>query len=173
MSIEYRGEIKLGYRLIILAAVPFLAFLGIVLTHLFGVLGPETRELVVSLLLGDFTRFGDFIGFLAVFLCAVVIPIIMVIVASYTALLLPNHVTNIDADRRIVTCAFDLPWRQSYRRSYGFDELCIKMIHYDEGNRIKLSLPDRWVALTLISELSYSVTEQKFRRLVEIGLPNK
>lgn len=173
MLIEYRNEVKFLHRMIALAAIPFAAFLGIVLTHLFGVFSHETRELVTSIFLGDLTRFGDFLGFLAIILCVVILPIIMVIAALYTVFLSPSHVINIDAAHRTVTCDFDLPLRKSYRKSYDFDDLHIKLVYDDEGSLIKLSLPDRWVDLTLISERSYRVAKQKFARLVEMGLPSK
>ncbi|MCF6444311.1 hypothetical protein [Nereida sp. MMG025] len=175
MSIEYSDELKLSHRMIKIAGAAFFAFVGIVLTHVAGVFGHEARELVSSIFAGDLTRFVDFAVYLVFFFCVVVLPIIVAIASLYTALLSPNHVTKIDADRRMVTCDFDLPWGKPYRRSYDFDELCIKLIYDSEypGSSIKLSLPDRWVALTLILEPSMRVAEQKFRRLVEIGLPHK
>lgn len=173
MSMEFRDELQLGNRMIILAMAPFSAFVGFVLTSYFEVFSREASELVISIFLGDFTRFGDFVGFLLLCLCSVVIPIILVLASFYTALVSPNHVTHIDADRRMVTCDFDLPWMTPYRRSYRFDELRIKLIYDDECNTLKLRVPDRWFGLTLISESSSRVAERKFTQLVENGLSNR
>jgi len=119
------------------------------------------------------SRFGDFLGLILIFFCCSVIPIILVIGCSYIALLSPNHVIDIDADCKMVTCDFDLPWMKPYSKSYNFNELFIKMITESENNRIDLYVPDRRFALTLISELDTYVLEQKFGRLEEIGLPSK
>lgn len=173
MSLEFRDELKLGNRLLILAGAPFSALIGSVLTSQFGVFGPEAYDLVTSILLGDFARFGDFLGFILVVFCSVVVSFILVVVCLYTALLSPNHVTKIDAERRMVTCDYQLPLIKRYSRSYSFDELSISLVYDDERNRITLSTPDRWLALTLISESGTKVAEKKFRQLLEIGLPSR
>ena len=173
MSFEFSDELKLGNRLIILAGAPFAALIGTVLTSQFGVFGPEAYDLVTSVFLGDFARFGDFLGFILVFFCSVVVSIILVVVCLYAALLSPNHITNIDADRRMVNCDYQLPLTKRYIRSYSFDEVSIGLIYDDESNRITLRVPDRWLALTLISESCTKVAERKFKQLLEIGLPSR
>lgn len=169
-----RGRGYDRHRIIMLAGIPFAAFIGVVITSRFDVFSRDAYDLIGSIFQGDMTRFGDFLGFVAVALCSVVMPIILVLACLYNAVLKPNHVINIDPDRRMVAVDFDLPWMKPYGSIYRFDEIDgIELRQDDEGDEIRLHLPDRKCPLTLISESRFSVAERKFGRLVEIGLPSR
>ena len=176
MALEYRSEMTLRVRLLLLLAVPFVALIGSVLISFFGVFSREAYELVASIFGGDMTRLGDFLGYILVMAFSVGVSSTLIIACLFTALVKQNYVVEIDADRRIVDVHFlrALPWQRYSRSSYQFDEIEAIELKYDvEETEILLRLPNRKRALRFTSEFKRSAAESKLRQFKEMGLPVK
>ena len=174
MDIEFRNEMKLGHRFLILLAVPFFSFVAMVIGSFFGVFSTEARDLVTSVLQGDMTRTGDFLGYIAIVGLCVGGTGIVIIAGLYLALVKPDHIVTISPERRRIDVQFHLPWREPRSVSYRFDQIEAVELKYDnEQNEILLRLPDRRRPLILTREFRPWAAEAKLRHLKEMGLTSK
>ncbi|MEL6565964.1 MAG: hypothetical protein AAFQ59_16105 [Pseudomonadota bacterium] len=176
MVLEYKIEVRLRDRLLLALAIPFVALIGAVLISFFGVFGRDAYDLIGSIIERDNTRLRDFLGYVVIVTLSVGGTCTLIFAALYTAFFHPNHIVEIDPDRRVVNVYFFhvLPWLHSPRASYRFDEIeAIELKYDDEQNRILLRLPDRKRPLILIYEFRRWTAERKFKQLKEMGLPTR
>lgn len=176
MVLEYRHETTLAARLVILLTVPFMMLIATVFIGFFELFSGEAYDLVASIFGGDMARLKEFLVFLLLLTISVGFSGILIIAVLYGSLVKRDYVVEIDPDRRTVNIHFKraLPWHHSSSFSYRFDEIEAIELQYDnEGNEIRLRLPDRKFALMLLREFRRPVAEKKLSQFKEMGLPAK
>ncbi|SEW47619.1 hypothetical protein SAMN04488515_3639 [Cognatiyoonia koreensis] len=176
MVLEYRQEATLAGRLVSFMAVPFMMLIAGALIGVFGLFSREAYDLVASIFGGDMARLKEFLVFLLLLTISVGFSSILIIAGLYVSLVRRDYVVEIHPDRRTVNIYFQraLLWHHSSSSSYRFDEIeAIELRYDDEGNEIRLRLPDRKFALKLLREYSRPVAEKKLSQLKEMGLPAK
>lgn len=175
MVLEYKTETNLRVRILFLLLLPFVALIATVLISFFGLFSEDAYALVTSVIGGDMTRLGDFLGYLVVLLVVLVCSGGIMFGLIYHALFEPDHFAEIDPHSRTMVVLLYSPWPWLRMRSttYRFDEVVgLKLRYDDEQSAVLLYLPDRKRPLALIAERQWHVAQQKFNRLIKIGLPS-
>ena len=179
MVIEYRDETPPRVRVFIaVVVIPFMVILAMVSILDFGLFGSDALDLVGSTLRGDFTRLGDFVGYLALLLLCVGIPSVFIYVSISKGVFAPNVVVAIDPGRRIVSIYRDLPWQSSRRTEYAFSdveaiELANSSLIASEQNEISLRIRGLKRPLVLAAIFDAQAAAQEFQKLKEMGLPSR
>ena len=172
MIIEFKEEMTLRNRAVLLLMVPFAALVGGVLISQFGVFGSEAYNLISSIFQGDLSRVGDFLGYLLVLFLSVIVTGFLIAATLYGAIIQPNLRVKFDSDRRVVDVKFYPVWSKPRGMTYGFNEVqAVELSHDGEDSRIRLRLPDRRWPLTIHVTYDHQEAEHKFAQLRHIGLP--
>jgi hypothetical protein len=175
MILEYRVETKFAFRVLYLLLLTFVAALASFMISFFDLFSGEAYKLFASIIGGDMTRLGDFLGYLALLIVIVGCSGGLMFGLVHEAVFKTNHVAEIDTQSHTVIVRYFSPWPWSKKRSatYRFDELAGLKLRYDsEESEVLLYLPDRRRPLTLVAERDRHVAQQKFKRLRGIGLPS-
>ncbi|MEO0917786.1 MAG: hypothetical protein AAFY31_12530 [Pseudomonadota bacterium] len=175
MKLEYKAETNLRIRVLFALLLLFVSLIATALISFFGLFGGGAYELITSVIGGDMTRLGDFLGYLAALVIVLGCSGALLSGLVFHAFFETNHVAEIDPQSRTVVVKYYSPWPWHRPRSsaYQFDEVGgLKLIYDDEQSRVLLYLPDRKRPLTLFVERRWHVAQQKFHRLKETGLPS-
>ncbi|PRY79583.1 hypothetical protein CLV80_102228 [Yoonia maritima] len=179
MLIEYRDETTPRVRLFIAVVVtPFMVILAMNFILAFGLFGRDALDLVGSMLRGDFTRLGDFVGYLALLLLCVGIPCVFIYASISKGVFAPNVVVTIDPSRQIVSICRGVTWQSSRHAEYAFSdvaaiELANSSLTASEQNEISLRIRSLKRPLVLVATFDAQAAAQEFQKLKEIGLPSR
>ncbi|THH34412.1 hypothetical protein E4Z66_18420 [Aliishimia ponticola] len=177
--IKYRNVTTPRLRIFVaLVVIPFAVILAMVLISGFGLFGSDAFDLVVPILQGDYTRFGDFIGYLVLLLLCVGLPCAFIYVSIKKGILAPDVVVTFDPSRRIVAIHCDRPWRGARLSEYSFGdveaiELTKSALTVSEQNEISLHMRGAKRPLVLAAIFDAQAAAQEFRKLKELGLPTR
>ena len=177
--IQYRDETTTRVRVFIaLVLVPFMATLAAIFVSIFGFFRRDALDLVGSTLLGDFTRFGDFVGYLVLLMLCVGLPCAVIYVSIVKGVIVPNSVVTFDTSRRMVSINRDLPWGKSRNTEYSFSdveavELQNSSLTVSDQNEIWLRIRGLRRPMVLAAIFDTEVAAKELRMLKGIVLPDR
>lgn len=177
--IQYRDETTTRVRVFAaLVVVPFMAILAATLASTFGLFSTEALYLLESTLLGDFSRFGDFVGYLVLLMLCIGLPCAAIYVSIIKGVIAPNTVVTFNTSLQIVSINRDLPWGKSRNAEYSFSdveavELKNSSQTVSDQNEIWLRIRGIKKPLVLATIFDSEVATKEFRILKGIGLPNR
>ncbi|MGH1367489.1 MAG: hypothetical protein ACRBCL_02655 [Maritimibacter sp.] len=177
--VEYRDMTSPRVRLFsAVVVISFIVILAIVLMSAFGLFAGDAMDLIGSILQGDFTRLGDFVGYLALLFLCVGLPCGLIYVSLKKGVLAPNVVVAIDPSQQIVAIHRDLPWRKPRHAEYDFRdieavELANSSLTASERHEISLHIRGVKRPLVLAAIFDAQVAAQELLKLKEMGLPSR
>lgn len=178
MIVEYRIEFKTLSRIsLLLIAAPMVLLVAFGLTAFFDPFGEGSYELATSIFHGDFSRIGEFFGYLAIIATLYGLSGGLIYGIVYESLFKNNQQVFINTVDRTVSVHLKRPLSEENHATYVFAETNIalkkKNETVSERGEIWISLPDKRNPVKLVEIFDTLDCYAEYQKLLNIGLPGK